>query len=72
MLLKQLLRNVYIMMTSNKKKPEEDCRNCSYKVIKGIRRCPYCGIMNPALKLKEVFFTIIVVLGVMSVVAYLK
>ena len=30
----------------------EECRNCKSEVKKGIGRCPYCGILNPTIKVK--------------------
>ncbi len=50
----------------------QDCRNCKATIKVGIGRCPYCGILNPTLKIKEVFVTIAVVLFVMSIVTYLR
>ena len=47
------------------------CRNCTYDVKKGIRKCPYCGIVNPTLELKEVFTMIFVVIFVMAIVTIL-
>ena len=34
------------------------------------RQCPYCGTLNPTVKLKEIFITIAIVLAVMSIVTY--
>ena len=33
----------------------ENCRNCKREVVKKIKRCPYCGIMNPTVNLKDIF-----------------
>ncbi len=47
------------------------CRNCYYEVKKGIRRCPYCGIVNPTLELKEVFVMTLGVIAVLIIYSYL-
>ncbi len=47
------------------------CRNCYYEVKKGIRRCPYCGILNPTLELKEIFKIIFWILFIMALYTYL-
>ncbi len=48
----------------------EECRNCKAEVKKGIRRCQYCGILNPTVKTKDIFKTIFVVLLVMAIYTY--
>jgi len=48
------------------------CRNCTYYLKKGIRRCPYCGILNPTLRTKEILKTILVILFIMSIFTYFK
>ncbi len=48
----------------------EDCRNCKHEVKKGIRRCQYCGILNPTVKTSDIFKTIFIVLFVMSIITY--
>jgi len=48
----------------------EECRNCKYKVKKGIRRCPACGILNPTVKTKDIFKTIFIVVIIMSIFTY--
>lgn len=53
-----------------KDKNEVQCRNCYYDVTKGIRRCPYCGILNPTIKLKEIFTMTFAILLVMSLYTY--
>jgi len=47
------------------------CKNCSYDIKKGIRRCPYCGILNPTLEVKEVLVTIIAVLVIVFIISIL-
>jgi len=54
-------------------KEQKKCRNCLYEVDKNIRRCPYCGILNPTIELKEIFITIVVIVTIMSLYTlYLK
>jgi len=48
----------------------EPCRNCKSEVETKIRRCPYCGILNPTVKIKDVMFTIFGVIAVMSLYTY--
>ena len=48
----------------------EPCRNCKSEVKSKIRRCEYCGILNPTVKTKDVFITIFVILFIMSVYTY--
>ena len=58
-------------MPNNKEKKR--CRNCLYDVNNNIRRCPYCGILNPTIELKEIFITIITIVTIMSIYTfYLK
>jgi RNA polymerase subunit RPABC4/transcription elongation factor Spt4 len=47
------------------------CRNCYYEVEKSIRRCPYCGILNPTLKLKDIFIGIFIIILIMSIYTYI-
>lgn len=48
----------------------KDCRNCKREVVKKITRCPYCGIMNPTLTLKDIFVSIFGIIVIMAVVTY--
>jgi RNA polymerase subunit RPABC4/transcription elongation factor Spt4 len=48
----------------------EDCRNCKSQIKKGIRRCPYCGILNPTVKTSEVVKTIFIILFIMGIFTY--
>ncbi len=50
----------------------EPCRNCKSEVKRGSKRCPYCGILNPTVKVKDIFITIAAVIFVMSIVTYFK
>ncbi len=54
------------MENKNKK-----CRNCRSEVNKGVGRCPYCGILNPTIELKDIFKTIFWVIFIMAIVTYL-
>jgi hypothetical protein len=52
-------------------KEQKPCRNCKSEIQTKLRRCPYCGILNPTVTLKEIFITIAGVLIVMSIFTYL-
>ena len=47
------------------------CRNCIYDVPKNIRRCPYCGILNPTLQTIDVVKMIFIILSVMGIYSLL-
>ena len=49
---------------------KEPCRNCKSEIESKIRRCPYCGILNPTVKIKDIFIGIFFVLVVMYIVTY--
>ncbi|WP_419770348.1 MAG: hypothetical protein ACNI3C_00720 [Candidatus Marinarcus sp.] len=44
----------------------ENCRNCKREIEANVKKCPYCGILNPTIKIKDVWIGIAVVLGFMS------
>ena len=46
------------------------CRNCKSELELKSRQCPYCGILNPTVKLPEILKTIFGVILVMSIVTY--
>ena len=48
----------------------EPCRNCKSEVVSKIRRCQYCGILNPTIKTKDIFITISVIIFIMSLYSY--
>jgi len=48
----------------------EECRNCKSLVESKSRRCQYCGILNPTVKVKDVFITIFAIIFVMSLYTY--
>ena len=50
----------------------EECRNCKAEVKKGIRRCMYCGILNPTVTIKEVMKTMAVILIVMGIYTFFQ
>lgn len=54
------------------KEPKEikPCRNCKSEIQTKLRRCPYCGILNPTVTIKEILVTIFWVIIVMSIVTY--
>jgi|GEM_PF-2116316 len=41
--------------TEEKTHTEVPCRYCKHDVPKGIRRCPYCGTLNPTVTPKDAF-----------------
>ncbi len=45
----------------------EECRNCKSEVPEKSRSCPYCGILNPTVKVPEILKTIAVVIIVMFI-----
>ena len=54
-----------------KKIDKKKCRNCLYNVTKGIRRCPYCGILNPTIEIKEIIITIFAIVTFMFIYSVL-
>jgi len=52
------------------KKKVAPCRNCKSEVELKIRRCQYCGILNPTVKNKDIFITIFAILFIMSLYTY--
>jgi len=44
----------------------ETCRNCKREIENKIKQCPYCGILNPTVKIKDVWIGIFGVLAVMA------
>jgi len=44
-----------------------ECRNCKAKLKKSIRRCPYCGILNPTVTVKEVLTTTIIIVVILFI-----
>jgi hypothetical protein len=46
------------------------CKNCKNEIEPKRRQCPYCGILNPTVTLKDIFIGIGIVLFVMSIVTY--
>ncbi len=45
----------------------EECRNCKSEIPEKIRRCQYCGILNPTVKVPEILKTIAVIVIIMSI-----
>ena len=43
------------------------CRNCKRDIELKIRRCPYCGILNPTVTVKEVITTTLIIIVVMFI-----
>lgn len=48
----------------------ENCRNCKREIESKIRRCPYCGILNPTIKIKDVWIGIAIVMAGMYAYTY--
>lgn len=48
----------------------EPCRNCKHEVESKIKRCQYCGVLNPTVKIKDIFKTIFTVMFVMGIYTY--
>lgn len=46
------------------------CKNCKREIEAKKRQCPYCGILNPTVTLKDIFIALGIVLVVMSAVTY--
>ena len=46
------------------------CKNCKNEIEAKKRQCPYCGILNPTVSLKDVFVGMAIVIFVMSIVTY--
>lgn len=46
------------------------CKNCKNEIEAKRRQCPYCGILNPTVTLKDVFVSMAIVLIVMGVVTF--
>ena len=53
-----------------KNKKLEPCRNCKSEIESKIRRCPYCGILNPTVKVKDILLTIGAIIIIMSLYTY--
>ena len=46
------------------------CKNCEREIEPKKRQCPYCGILNPTVTLKDIFLSLAFVLVVMAIVTY--
>jgi len=57
-------------MSTESKKNLEPCRNCKSEVEQKTRRCPYCGILNPTVKVPEILLTIFAIIIIMSFISY--
>lgn len=67
------MRYIHKMTEKLEKEKEiklDPCRNCKSEVELKTRRCPYCGILNPTVKLPEILKTIFGVLVVMALFTY--
>jgi RNA polymerase subunit RPABC4/transcription elongation factor Spt4 len=45
----------------------EPCRNCKSQIESKLRRCPYCGILNPTVKTKDILITTFIIIVVMFI-----
>ncbi len=61
MILFQEIQKGYIIAT---------CKNCKNEIEPKKRQCPYCGILNPTVTLKDIFVGMAIVIFVMSIVTY--
>lgn len=50
----------------------KECRYCKSDVKKGIRRCPYCGVLNPTVETKDIFKTIFIIIFIMTIYSYFQ
>ena len=41
-------------------KKSDICKKCGEEVKKGIRLCPNCGVLNPTLRVKDIFLITII------------
>lgn len=46
------------------------CKNCKNEIEAKKRQCPYCGVLNPTVSLKDIFIGMAIVLFVMSLFTY--
>ncbi|MEA3513656.1 MAG: hypothetical protein U9R37_08650 [Campylobacterota bacterium] len=42
-----------------------ECRNCKSELKKGQGRCPYCGVLNPTVKVPEILITMFIIIFIM-------
>ena len=49
-------------LKKNPKASFAPCKNCKTEIRRNMRRCPYCGILNPTVTIKEIVFTTIVMI----------
>ena len=62
------LKSVYKRIQLSKKLVP--CKNCKREIEPKKRQCPYCGILNPTVTLKDIFIAMAIVLVIMSIVTY--
>lgn len=65
-----MFNNFYDIFSKNKGFTIATCKNCKREIEAKKRQCPYCGILNPTVTLKDVFVGLAIVLVVMSIVTY--
>ena len=54
-------------MEENTKDNMAECRNCKSSIKNKIKRCQYCGIVNPTVKIPEILKTMAVVIILMMI-----
>lgn len=59
-------------MEENKNENLLECRNCKSYIKNRSGRCPYCGILNPTVKVPEILKTIAIIVVLMMVYTILK
>ena len=57
---------------TNTKQQITQCRNCKRDIRLNSRRCPYCGILNPTVKLKEIIITTVIMIVILYSVVLLN
>jgi RNA polymerase subunit RPABC4/transcription elongation factor Spt4 len=67
------MRGEEIMREKKKTEKKAPCRYCGQEVPKNIRRCPYCGTLNPTVTVKDaLYWTMGVILVIYGIGFFLK
>ncbi|MCB4743057.1 MAG: hypothetical protein LGB07_01880 [Sulfurovum sp.] len=46
------------------------CRYCKQSVAKGDKRCPYCGILNPSMDVRQSLTWTVGVIGILYIIYF--